>query len=360
MYGELKSIKTFQKSRAYKYLTFSNKDGKSWTVPIKNMKTGLEIYEPSGRKGKILKRGMPILSKIGVYKMIPDCMPCNVNVSDTLQRLLKSIYSQYEIAIFWGTPSTDQKVTIQIFNKKTIQGYCKIGNTDRVCYLFQHEEYILNELERLGVVNVPRCKGIFALEEHEKIFLQTTMKCVNAKVIHEFGKLHETFLKDLFNKTKEQILFEKSDFYESLKYIKNNVDKLNPDYQESVLKTVNRQIEEYKGKKMVWGVSHRDFTPWNTCVVNKSLFVFDFEYAHRYAPEVIDKWHFYTQTAIYERRLNPDEIANEFMKNYKTDKQNYIMYLLDNISLYVMRGEHDDIEIANQRAHILYKIEMCS
>ena len=37
------------------HISFQNKDGKMWTVPLKNMKVALCVYEPSGIKGKIIK-----------------------------------------------------------------------------------------------------------------------------------------------------------------------------------------------------------------------------------------------------------------------------------------------------------------
>lgn len=357
MYDKLESIKVFQKNRNGNYITFSNKDEKVWVVPRKNMRTGLEIYEPSGIKGKLLKESMPVLSQIGGYKFMPGCYHCEVELADQLKTLLDSLYQQYELSIFWGTPSTDQKVTIQIFNGNKIQGYCKVGNSARVCSLFKHEENILNELEQCGMESVPRCKGVFSLKKGEMAFVQTTQKEVGAKVEHELGKKHEFFLQMLFDKTKEPILFEKSDFYESLIYLKNNVKKLKLDYQECVAIATDEIMRKYKNQQVLWGICHRDFTPWNTCIAEGKLFAFDFEYAHRYAPKTIDKWHFYTQTAIYEKKMTPYEIANEFTEKHKESVTDYLMYLLDNISLYLMRGERTDIEIANNKALILHQVE---
>lgn len=357
MHNNIKSIKVSQSNVGYRYITFSNHDGKEWSIPVENMRVGLEIYEPSGAKGKILKYGMPVLSKMFGSRIVPESIPGDLILSDPFQDLLKALYDKYEVSVFWGTPSTDQKVTVQIFDGDKICGYCKIGTSNRVFNLFQNEENILNVLKQCNVENVPQCKGIFLLNDNERAFVQTTKKKPGSKTIHEFGKEHEHFLQEMYDKTREHIAFEKTDFYKSLVFIIDNVDELSAEYRNCVLKTANAILQEYKNQQVLWGVFHRDFTPWNTCMVNQHLFVFDFEYAHRHAPRCLDRWHFYTQTAIYEKRMSADEIAADFLKKYKSCIEEYKMYLIDNISLYIMRGCCDDIKIANQKAQILYQLK---
>lgn len=357
MHDNLKSIKVFQSKVGYRYITFSNSDGKEWSIPVKNMRVGLEIYEPSGAKGKILKCGMPMLSKIFGSRIVPRSIPSDLILSAPFQDLLKALYDKYEVSVFWGTPSTDQKVTVQIFNGNKVYGYCKIGTSSRVFSLFQNEENILNVLEQCNIKNVPQCKGIFLLGNNERVFVQTTEKKSGAKTIHDFGKKHEDFLQEMYDKTRKRVGFEKTDFYKSVVFITDNADKLSVKYRDCVLKAANAILQEYKNHQVLWGVCHRDFTPWNTCMVNQHLFVFDFEYAHRYAPRCLDRWHFYTQTAIYEKRMSADEIAVDFLKKYKSCIEEYKMYLIDNISLYITRGCCDDIKIADQKARILYQLK---
>lgn len=353
MYDNLENIKVFQEKEKGNYISFSNNDGKSWTIPIKHMHTGMEIYEPSGIKGKLVKKALPVLSPFGGYRLIPGCSRSSVEFAEPLGTLLDSIYPQYELAVFWGTPCIDQKVTMQVFRGNQIFGYCKIGNSQRVRTLFQHEERILKELELCGVKNVPQCKGVFPLNAEEMAFVQTTQKRVGASVEHQFGTKHQDFLQMMFEKTKKHILFEESDFYESLVYLKNNIAKLKPEYQEAVASVTNVVLDRFRNQQVLWGVCHRDFTPWNTCISGVNLFVFDFEYALRYAPKEIDVWHFYTQTALYERKMTSEEIAREFVQEHKDRLAEYRLYLLDSISLYLLRGEPADIEIANGKAQIL-------
>lgn len=110
---------------------------------------------------------------------------------------------------------------------------------------------------------------------------------------------------------------------------------------------------KYQGTVVEWGVSHRDFTPWNTCMVGTELFVFDFEYALLNAPKGLDQWHYFVQTKIFEKRYNMKQIAIAFRKLKDVESSLFEIYLLDIIALYLMRGSNNDIKTANDRAELL-------
>lgn len=338
------------------FVSFTNRDGKQWLIPLRNMAIGLEIYEPSGIKGKILKKCLPVVTRFGVNKGFRQFDFCNVELEGELKTLLDSIYQHYEFSIFCGTPSTDQKLTIQIFSSREILGYCKIGTSERVHELFKHERDILEILHDCNINHVPRCKGVFDLDKATRVFIQTTEKKPSAKIEHNFGPKQKAFLDMLFERTRKDIAFEKTDYYSSILFLKQNIKLLKQEYQKVVTQAVDALLSKYKGQHVLWGMCHRDFTPWNTCMVDDQLFVFDFEYALRYAPPEIDRWHFFVQTLYYEKKLDPNEIAHEFLKKHSDKKNDFELYLLDNISMYLMRGNIDDIQIANQKAYILVRI----
>lgn len=339
------------------FVSFTNRDGKQWLIPRKNMPIGLEIYEPSGIKGKILKKCLPLVTHFRVSKGIGQFNFCNVELTGKLKALLDSIYQNYEFSIFGGTPSTDQKVTIQIFRDKEILGYCKIGASKRTHKLFKHERDILEILDNSNMNHVPRCRGVFDLDYAISAFIQTTEKNPGTKIEHEFGTKQKAFLDMLFERTREDIAFEETDYYSSILFLQQNIKLLQKEYQQVVAQAVESLLSKYIGRRVLWGVCHRDFTPWNTCTVNNQLFVFDFEYALRYAPPEIDKWHFFVQTLYFEKKMDPDEIAHEFLKRHSDKKNDFELYLLDNISLYLLRGNLEDKKIANQKACILARIK---
>lgn len=339
------------------YISIVNQDQKKWTLPVHHCKVALEIYQPSGVNGLLLKAVLPFLCKIRFYRWIKCFGFCGIHLSDSLKKLLDSLFNSYDFSVFWGTPSTDQKITIQIFNGKKILGYCKIGDGKRIQSLFQHEQYILNTLNLCGVNHVPQCVGVFSLSESETAFVQTTEKKVGAKVEHSFGKKQRDFITGLWEKTRENIQFEKTDFYKSMLYLRDHVDLLCAKYRQCVTEAIETLLTKYSQNMVFWGVCHRDFTPWNTCVVDGNLFVFDFEYALRYGPKEIDIWHFYIQTAVYERKMSVAEIAKEINQKYKDKKEEISIYLLDNMSMYLRRGNKEDIAVGNWRASLLILIQ---
>ena len=45
-----------------KYWKINNAEGKSWIIPTKNAKVALQLYQPSGRNGKLLKALLPFFA----------------------------------------------------------------------------------------------------------------------------------------------------------------------------------------------------------------------------------------------------------------------------------------------------------
>jgi len=149
-------VKDFQ-SKGTKYLTFSNQDGKKWSIPMKNMQMALELYEPSGIKGKILKKLLPITAKVGIAKKILHGSYTSVEINESVKKVLVKCFGEdWEYSVFWGTPCVDQKITIQIYKKQQILGYCKIGKSERVKELFQHEKQVLDLLQQKSMSHVPK------------------------------------------------------------------------------------------------------------------------------------------------------------------------------------------------------------
>lgn len=343
-----------------KYLTFSNKDGKQWSIPMKNMRVALGLYEPSGVKGKMLKKLLPLVAKIGVAKFILHGSYDSVEMSEKLRAILVKLFGEnWECSVFWGTPCVDQKITIQIYRDKTILGYCKIGNSERIEKLFKHEKSILDLLEQKHMPHVPRVLVVEDVSEECWAFVQSTEKIQGVKTEHNYGEKQSCFVEKLWETTKDKLAFEETDYYQSLLFLEEHLTLLDEEYREIVKDALYYIKDFYKDKIVDWGMCHRDFTPWNTCVVNGELFVFDFEYALMHAPKGMDKWHFFVQTKCYEEKCSMEHIAKAYLGIRKNEKNNddFLCYILDNISLYLLRGTKEDLKIATQRSQILKEMK---
>ena len=209
---ETLSVKEFQNT-GIKYLTFSNQNGKRWSIPMENMRVALELYEPSGMKGKLLKRLFPISTKVGVTKRILHGSYTTVEMSEELIKILiKCFGEKWEYSVFWGTPCVDRKITIQIYRGKNILGYCKIGNSKRVKDLFEHEKNVLDLLQQKDMDHVSRCLTIEQLTNGSWVLVQSTEKVVGVGTEHDYGVKQSRFLEKLWKTTKETLLFEKTDY----------------------------------------------------------------------------------------------------------------------------------------------------
>lgn len=336
------------------YFSLSNQDGKKWTFPKSDVKTALEIYEPTGKKGILLKQWLPAVYKLPFVKRYLAMTDCDFELSAELRDLIfQTIGGAFEISVFWGTPCVDQKMTMQIFRNREIVGYLKICESDRVLKLCSHEKEILDYLNDNEVSRIPKCYFLKELSSGNYAYFQSTSKRGHEVSPVSFGEMHKDFLDNLYAKSANELVFENTSYYSSQERLRTNLTLLPTEFQASVAENLCDCMNRYAGRTVRWGVVHRDFTPWNTYVVNNQIYAFDFEYAHENAPKYLDRWHFKIQSLIYIHRMSAEEIAGKLSTAAIPERGEIQEYLLDIISLYLERGSGSDIEIASNYAAIL-------
>lgn len=340
-----------KEERLNKYISVRNKDGKMWTVSKSHMRAALAIYEPSGIKGKLIKWALPYYWRI--FLAIPKfkIRSADIELNEELKCLFNELFGiGWNISVFWGTPSTDQKITVQIFNKGKILGYCKIGVGSRIKNLFLKERDLLLYLEHQGVKHIPKCLAYKEIDGNF-LFIQSTEKGIGYGPVDAFESEQSRFLDTLYDKTAEEMKFEDTDYFASINSVANYRSLLsNIDYQ-TLCNGLELIMKHYSNKEVKWGVVHRDFTPWNMCMCGDDLFVFDFEYALKHGPKSNDYWHFLLQKKFYEEKKSARIVADEISSINST--LNQILYLVDIACLYLGRGNKPDIEIAVQRIEVL-------
>ena len=95
------------------FIRFGNADGKHWVVPVKNMQVALNLYQPSGIKGKLVKALLPFLYWLSPVRKAIKAESLNSTLQDELKKLLEKIFGKnIEFSIFEGTPCVHQKTTI--------------------------------------------------------------------------------------------------------------------------------------------------------------------------------------------------------------------------------------------------------
>jgi hypothetical protein len=338
------------------YYTFSNTDGKTWLMPQHNMRTAMNLYQPAGIHGKLMKQIFPY---VWWLKPLRNKLGITVNqyaFQNNLNELLCSVFhtQHLEFSIFCGTPSNHQKITIQISQGKNILGYCKISDREEIKHLFSHEAKLLDTLKAKGIKQIPECLYWDSLTENIEIFIQSTVKTNQSNVLHKWNSLHWDFLTDLKQKTEQVLLFEQTDFFKSINVLLQNQVYLSDQEKNIIVPAIDKVLKHYQGQTIHFSAYHGDFTPWNMFLEKDNLFVFDFEYAQLTYPPYLDWFHFFTQCCIFEKHLNASEIYNVYLihkqeiANYLINPDfSYLCYLLSVLSLYLEREKgfyHNDVK----------------
>ena len=325
-----------------RFYRFGNADGKYWIVPVQGMRTAMSLYQPSGIKGKMVKALLPCLHWIAPVRKAIKAQRLQCRLNSELHNLLCKVFNVQEIefAVFEGTPSVHQKITMQLSNNGRILGYCKLSMNNDIKELFEKECGILERLCKSGVTSIPKALYCGTLTGGIYIFVQSTEKQSSSKVVHEWSVLQEEFLAQLHENTKTTLVFEESDYYTTLSELEQRLEWLPQNIDRTIVANAIAVVKKkYSNKDVEFSASHGDFTPWNMFANGKKLFVFDFEYAAMTYPVGLDRYHFFTQTAVFEKHWGADEIIAYIGSNDGSwiDKQQYAMYLLDVISRFTMR-----------------------
>ncbi len=323
-----------------KFISFANADGKRWIMPRRGMRLAMGLYQPSSLKGRLVKSCLPLLSRFAIVRKALRISSMRCSLTPGLRELICGIFGVGDIdfAIFCGTPSAHRKITMQVSSRGHILGYCKFTDNDAVYALFEHEAGILNDLRARGLENIPQCLFCGALPTGEGVFVQTTGKTGRSKTLHKWGALHEGFLSELHDKTQTSCRFDITDFSVMLSRLESLMRRDNIDGNDVIIRAIKLVRGKYHPEDAVaFSSYHADFTPWNMFVENGELFVFDFEYACRSYPPGLDRYHFFTQTAVLERHRQTEEIFAEF-KRAGIPSFGYICYLLDTTERYISRS----------------------
>lgn len=350
--------KLFKESETDKeYIVFHHSD-KTWIMPSGNLEPALEMYQPSTMKGKVLKSCIKlfytnekILHKLGCEK---KKLSFNVDILSYLQKIIneKNVY----IAAYMGDTTTKQnnKVTLQVYNTQRVFCYAKVSEEPEVLENFSREIDSLKYLEEKGVTNIPKVLGDKEIQGL-RIFVQSTDKPLKQQVRLEFGKNQIEFIENIVKKTKTDVKYETSQFYESIQYLKSVTAEFE-EQEQTVIEAAIRQVETYAEEKgLEFAFSHGDYTPWNVYYVDGELFAFDFEYCYQTMPCHMDIFHYFTQFSIMgqhndvEKTILLYQERKEMLKEYVENPDVvYVCYLLHIIAFYHNRTEEITEQVKQQ------------
>lgn len=292
------------------YFSLVNADGKRLLLPAKNIKTAMAIYQPGSKKGKLLKATFPYLSHLPFVGEWGHIKKMRLSIDKTIVDLTLKIFgcTSPEFSIFGGTPSINQKITIQVSEGKKIVGYLKLTDKPQVAELFAHEQNVLNQLHSKGINHISQCLYCNRLPNNVYVFAQSTERSEKAIVCHCLTDYHKEFLYELYTSTKKTLRWEDSSFALSLEKLNTYINDFLPNDQ-AIIKKAITIIGDYYGanNNVEFCMYHGDFTPWNTFITEEKIFTFDFEYAASSCPPYMDACHFLSETARLELKLTPQK-----------------------------------------------------
>ena len=327
------------------YIIFEHRD-KIWILPYEHIRSGLGMYQPTTKKGIILKKMLPFFAKIKWIRRLIRAEKKQLSLQIEIQKYLDESIGEgavYYVAGYMGDFSAEEndKLTLQVYNENHIITYLKITKNRKAGERFQEEMKALQTLRDKGVCNIPRI--LWKMKNGREImFAQSTKKSVNEKVQFVFDRRHTDFVKNMNEITERTMQYEKTDFYRNVTYVKEQQAQ---DGDGRILNRAIRIIEkELAGKEKEYGFSHGDYTPWNVYYADGELQVFDFEYCSFSKPCYIDIFHYLTQMSLLgcgndgKQTILLYEKKKELIEKYVHDADfTYMCYLIDIIGFYKKR-----------------------
>lgn len=286
-----------------------------WLIPLKNKElivSSLALYQPSLVRAKLLKKMTVLVAKGGLSYLLMK----NRVYFQRDDRAIKEIFNRDDLyyAFFTGTEGCHRKVTIQVMDEKgRILGYIKVSDNGDIDRLLRNEKEILEDLSRLNIENGLVPKVVYHGRINDvNILVLDTLKSVHSKFGSNLSNIHIKFLAEIFRKTMRHCKFGESGFACNIRQrLREFVTNRQRNAYEKAADYIEKKI---KDKDIPFGLCHRDFTPWNTFFHNGKLYVFDWEYARRDYPPLIDLFHFMIQDGILVRHLKPEGLLRRVFK----------------------------------------------
>jgi hypothetical protein len=280
-------------------------------VPVENRAcaaASLALYQPSLTLAKARKYLAYCLSRLGLSTVWTPWLLLTAKKDGGkdqpgLHSLFQEIFGcDVEIGLFTGTPGYLRKSTMQIMNASgSILGYAKIGASPQTQAIVSNEAATLSRLSvlELGDTLIPESLFCGDTEGGNRILIQSTQKghMSSAPLIPD--ERHFDFISRLFRLTGKEEAFRESACFREIADRIADLEEYAGEYRMRTLDDAFTWASQVINTATVpLCLAHRDFTPWNTFLVRKKLYVFDWEFAREAWIPLCDAFHFVLQKGI--------------------------------------------------------------
>ena len=293
-----------RKSAGRVYTAYPNLTNVRWLLPAKEpalRRAGIGgLYQPNSLRGRVLRTIIGAGAVLGERVWLEE---------DALARLETTVASvmgveAVRLAFYVGVPSPHRKVTAQVLTPegKTL-AYAKIATSALAQEALETERRALLRLsESAGLKGmVPEVLG--SLPWHGGTILLITMGPPRPGP-RRLSSAHLRFCTQLFRSFEVQEVFAESPMWTRISEIWLHLRNSSPETLPANLAPALERLHDELGPvSMPLSIAHGDFTPWNTRLGPRSLFVLDWERASEGMSPLYDAFNFQAlQAALQGRR----------------------------------------------------------
>lgn len=355
-FGESKTQNGFD-NQSFCYL--NNPSGKMrWLYRQGNLKGVLAFYNDAGLRGKVISKGIQMLSILGLGKLIAS-EKITLHYKDELP--IESLISPEESidSIFMGTPGIQQTSLLSLRIKGQLTWMLKIPFSYESIRLINNEKKALVNLGEkvFHYMKLPKV----GLLHYENALLIENLKTKNTKHVEEFTNTHALALEELHKTSQSSYTLKQCVFWHVIR------SKL---YQE---KPTNKKLQLLhslcielfnqfdSNERVVLSNAHGDFTPWNLLYKENQLSVYDWELYSSEAPALYDFFHFHYQRGILMQKASQRDIVKQFTHALNYDplkrilqnellnvEQLHRLYLLRVVSYFIRVYDKQELTIQNE------------
>jgi len=286
------------------YTAYPNLAEVRWLLPTNQpalRRAGIEgLYQPNSLRGRAVR------TIIGAGAVPGEKVWLEEDGLARLEKMLALVLGveAVRLAFYLGVPSPHRKVTAQVLTPdgKTL-AYAKIATTPLAQAAVDTERRTLLRLsENAGLKGtVPKVLG--SLDWHGGTILLITMGPPRPGP-RGLSSVHLRFCKQVFQAFSMQETFVESPMWTRMSETWLRLQQSSPETLPANLGPALEQLHEELGPvSMPLSLAHGDFTPWNTRLGPRSLFVLDWERASEGMSPLYDAFNFQAlQAALQGRR----------------------------------------------------------
>jgi hypothetical protein len=345
------------KGEIFEYQYFNNPNATMRWIYPKTLKypSFLTLYNASGLKSKLIRLIFQNTFRFGLKSRLNSgnfrLITTNQNEVETLvQEARGEAYS-----IFTGTVGENRKAIIEVNRNRKTTNFIKVPLGEKSQKLVEREKQNLRKLEKFNFQKAVLPK-VTTSKNPKVAIISNVQPNEPFATLNDLTEVHLNVLEEWYDKTIEtKILSELPEF----QLIKNNLKELSiyPKPQNDLsVETVKSLIDSLKlwlnkideSQKIVVGMAHYDFTPWNMYCTKTRLHIYDWELSKPGLPLLYDAFHFIFQSSVLVKRLPFAEIkmqmdtlrnsnlVKKLNKNLDFDfDTNYRFYVLSVASYYL-------------------------